>query len=139
MHGGTCDCHTCEVSLCFKVTTWQIKEPTGLNYYKGTGGNYHTHDKCVVLAESMVMEKQEDNIEEKKMRKEEMENDNVVMCHSQQKKQRENTEEIEKIKEKKMRKAEMENNHVVMCCPLQLKQKENTEEISTTSSLHHTC
>ena len=42
------------------------------------------------------MQKQEDNIEEKKMRKEEMENDNVVMCHSLQKKQRENTEEIEK-------------------------------------------
>ena len=54
----------------------------------------------------MVKEKQEDNIEEKKMRKEEMENDNVVTCHSLQKKQRENTEEIE---EKKMRKEVMEN------------------------------
>ena len=87
----------------------------------------------------MAKEKQEDNIEEKKMRKEEMENDSVVTCHSLQKKQRKNIEEIEKIEEKKMRKAEMENNNVVTCCSLQMKQKENTEEIGTASSLHHTC
>ena len=80
MHGGTHDCHTCDVSCCFKVTTWQTKEATGQNYYKATGGNYHTHAKHVILAELVAM-----------------------------KKQRENTEEIvKKIEEKKMRKAEME-------------------------------
>ena len=84
------------------------------------------------------MEKQEDNIEEKKMRKEEMENDNVVMCHSLQKTKGEHRWNWKKIEEKKMRKAEMENNNVVMCHSLQWKQKENTEEISTASSLHHT-
>ena len=52
-----------------------------------------------------------------------MENNNVVTCHSLQ---------------KKMRKEVMENNNVVMCCSLQKKQKENTDEIGTASSLHHT-
>ena len=70
------------------------------------------------------MKKQEDNIEDKKMRKEEMENDNVVMYNS-----------LQKIK---MRKEVMENNNMVMCHSLQKKQRENTEEIGTTSSLHHT-
>ena len=80
MHGGKHNCHTCDVSLSFKVTTQQHKEATGQNYYKATGGNYHIHGKHVILAESIVKEKQEDIIEEKKMGKEEMENDNVVMC-----------------------------------------------------------
>ena len=78
-------------------------------------------------------------LRKKKMRGEEMENNNVVMCHSLQKKQRENTEEIEKIEDKKMRKAEMKNNNVVVCHSLQKKQRENTEEIGAASSLHHTC
>ena len=37
----------------------KTKEATGQNYYKATGGNYHTHEKCIV-----VKEKQEENTEE---------------------------------------------------------------------------
>ena len=61
MYVGTLDCHTCDVLLCFKVTTWKTKEAIGENYYKATGGNYHTHGRHVIPAQSVVMKKQEDN------------------------------------------------------------------------------
>ena len=45
----------CDVSLCFKVTTWHTKEEvTGQNYHIAIGDNYHTHSKCIIQADSVV-------------------------------------------------------------------------------------
>ena len=76
-----------------------------------------------------MKEKEEDNIEEKKMRKEEMENDNVLMCHSLQKKQRENRGEIEEIEERKMSKEVMENNNVVTCHSLRRNKRKTQKKL----------